>query len=1003
MNESELERMVVRIAGDGSDYQKMLKDAEGATKDTAKAVEDAGKKIEGAEQSLNHFASAAANAVVALGGLALLKDALGNFQEAEDIAVRLSAALEANGRDVEALTADYSDFAATLERTTTAEDDGIIKLLQTAETMGITGEAAKRAAKNAIALEGALGIDAQSAIRMTTALEQGHAEMLGRFIPALRGIQDETEQAAKAQEILAKMFGAAEATAKTSSGAMKNLSRDFGNMLEDIGAVVATAIRPFIDALSQLVAMLRELPGWVKTAATAVIGLSVAFTVAAGTLAAFKGGMALFLGPELLKSVGVLGAMKLSVVNFGKAILASPLTPWVVAIGGAIAVFASLDAETKKTITVVAALAGTITLAVTAYLKWTTISTTVVVAVKAIAGAMKLGTIGVVGMLKSFITNPIVLFTAAVGAASYAVVKFVQSTKVVKEVNKVWNDAMTSSANTHKRFVETIQETTDDVLKSLENLSGKGMKLDFLQKQLKPTEKMLEGLKENVREAQEAVDSLTTREKAQDMAGTNPKATALRKQLEQAIESAEVMQKKFDTIGKEIQKAINPKLDPKITDGIKALNDALDLQIKTFGMSANEIENYKLKLMGATEEMLAHGRALDQTLQLKQLDREISTFGMDEEQVKLLEITEARERQNKTIADSTKQVKELADEIRSLQKMQGEQKGRTDWFGKEMKVDPEIAKRIREAEIEQRKLTDAIEETGKKQEDIDERRLKLKGLKENAKELEQFKKLMEEGKAVVESVATPVEKYNDRVKYLTKLLEGDAIGQGTFNRAVDQAKKELDDATKSTSALRQELQAIQGAVVGSAEAITRMNAFTDRMKTSQRELRDALKAGRGEGPMKLPDVKGGKMPDIKGPDVKGGGKMPDVKPPKMPDMEPVKVTGEITKLTLAADLPALKLAAEIDRLTLAADLPMLKLKAEIEALNFPEMPLLPAGLTMNNKKPGGGAPPIRDEGKNPDRPLAGENKGKTDELLTEIRDILRAKKDGGITIKPANL
>lgn len=60
-SEIELERMIIRLIGDGSSYQKMLKDAETATRSVSRTVEAVGKKIEAIGGSINKAGRSVAN------------------------------------------------------------------------------------------------------------------------------------------------------------------------------------------------------------------------------------------------------------------------------------------------------------------------------------------------------------------------------------------------------------------------------------------------------------------------------------------------------------------------------------------------------------------------------------------------------------------------------------------------------------------------------------------------------------------------------------------------------------------------------------------------------------------------------------------------------------------------------------------------------------------------------------------------------------------------------
>lgn len=183
--------------------------------------------------------------------------ALYAFNQQESAEMKLRAALMANGREVDTLFASYSAFASEMQRVTVVGDETTLKLLQLAETYGITGKAAERAAKNAIGMQSAFGINAESAIKLTSALEQGDTAMLTRYIPSLKSVEGESAKVALAQEILAKSFDVAKAEAETASGQLDQLKNATGDLLEQFGKIIAEAILPFAKNLKGVVERLQ--------------------------------------------------------------------------------------------------------------------------------------------------------------------------------------------------------------------------------------------------------------------------------------------------------------------------------------------------------------------------------------------------------------------------------------------------------------------------------------------------------------------------------------------------------------------------------------------------------------------------------------------------------------------------------------------------------------------------------------------------------------------------
>lgn len=274
--QTELEEMVVRLTADAADYLRVIAGATTSTKDAADKIEGEGKRV---ENVFSQMKKAALDFAISFASIATLKEAFGNFSEAEAIGIRLSATLEANERDVEGLTQRYTEYAQQLEKTTTLEDDFVLSLLATAEGYNLTGAAAEKAIADAAALAAAKGGTAETYIRFTAAMAKGDIELaqaMARLIPELRGIKDQTEFVARANRLIAAGQSALSRELETSSGQLKALSRDWGNLLEGLGAFVAQGAGPVVRHLRDMVALFRETPPAVQATTTGVIALVAA-------------------------------------------------------------------------------------------------------------------------------------------------------------------------------------------------------------------------------------------------------------------------------------------------------------------------------------------------------------------------------------------------------------------------------------------------------------------------------------------------------------------------------------------------------------------------------------------------------------------------------------------------------------------------------------------------------------------------------------------------------
>lgn len=172
---------------------------------------------------------------------------------------QLAASLEASGGAVEERLAGFKEFASQLQRITTVGDETTLQNLQVAKSMGLTDAQAKSAAQNAVALAKAFGINESSAIRYTAALEQGDTTMLNRYIPTLRGLEDDSARVAEAQRILADAFKLAETEANTGLGPLKQLSNSLGDLGEQFGVAILPAVQKFAELAAGLVDWLQQL------------------------------------------------------------------------------------------------------------------------------------------------------------------------------------------------------------------------------------------------------------------------------------------------------------------------------------------------------------------------------------------------------------------------------------------------------------------------------------------------------------------------------------------------------------------------------------------------------------------------------------------------------------------------------------------------------------------------------------------------------------------------
>src|SRR5207253_2095790 len=103
----------------------------------------------------------------------------------------------------------YKEFAEEMRNHSAMSERETLALLKKAESFSLSGEAAKRASHDAVALAAVNGGAAESMIRITAAVEQGNIKLamhMSRLVPQLRGIHSEAEFVDKYNKLIAVGF-----------------------------------------------------------------------------------------------------------------------------------------------------------------------------------------------------------------------------------------------------------------------------------------------------------------------------------------------------------------------------------------------------------------------------------------------------------------------------------------------------------------------------------------------------------------------------------------------------------------------------------------------------------------------------------------------------------------------------------------------------------------------------------------------------------------------------
>jgi len=282
MDGTELENLIVRLTGDGTSFQNMLKEAVQKTK---------------------QFGQTVAETLASVAELTGAKEALGSFANFETATVQLGAAIKATGRNVESTLKDYGEFVSLMQATSLQSRTSVIGLLGQAEALGMIGEKAKNAVRWASDLEALGRGSASSALAALSVYQRtGNYFALAQFIPTLRrgrgtgGGGEQGKSPAEHNEFVQKeiqrtlgMGSEAQAEMmKTVSGQIKLLQNSLQGLREDLGQIISRYAKPIIQFLTDSVKWVRALNPQYKEMVVAVGAFILVLTTAGPAMRFFS-------------------------------------------------------------------------------------------------------------------------------------------------------------------------------------------------------------------------------------------------------------------------------------------------------------------------------------------------------------------------------------------------------------------------------------------------------------------------------------------------------------------------------------------------------------------------------------------------------------------------------------------------------------------------------------------------------------------------------------------
>lgn len=278
MNEVELQRMIVRLVGDSTQFKTMLQDAAQQAQRTAGKIETMGSRIERIQQRILSFSQSAVSALAFVGVSRTLGEAMHRSEDLEIAQMKLEGALKASGDTSGATMQKFKQFAEETNSTTLFTREQTMRLLEQAQTMGYTGDQAIKLAKDAQALGSVLDGGAEAGLRAAMAMKMGNPEML-KFTMHLRGLKNQGQIWQAAQMKLKEGYEIMDKMTKTATGSITMMRKSLDELGLEIGRVVAEAIQPMVMYVRQAVEWFKHLDPAIKKI---TVGLALLMGVVVG-------------------------------------------------------------------------------------------------------------------------------------------------------------------------------------------------------------------------------------------------------------------------------------------------------------------------------------------------------------------------------------------------------------------------------------------------------------------------------------------------------------------------------------------------------------------------------------------------------------------------------------------------------------------------------------------------------------------------------------------------
>lgn len=183
---------------------------------------------------------------------------LSAYSEQENAIAKLNIALKNQGITSATVSLELQKYASELQQVTTVGDETSMEMMALLTTFGLTGDKMKEVYASAIDLSRGLRIDLHTAVLMMGKAAAGETGTLSRYGIIIDESASKSQKLAEVlKQVNSRFAGSATAEMSTYSGQVIALKNAFGDLLENMGALL-------IGPAGKVVGWLKDMTNWLR-------------------------------------------------------------------------------------------------------------------------------------------------------------------------------------------------------------------------------------------------------------------------------------------------------------------------------------------------------------------------------------------------------------------------------------------------------------------------------------------------------------------------------------------------------------------------------------------------------------------------------------------------------------------------------------------------------------------------------------------------------------------